>query len=47
MKFQFKHKEYQAASVNAVVDCFAGLTEGGFRHDLARLDAEIHLLPTG
>jgi hypothetical protein len=31
----------------AGVQFFTGLTEGGFTHDLARLDAEIHPLPTG
>lgn len=40
MKLQFKHKDYQAAAVDAVVDCFAGQpkVEGvGYRLDPGKL----------
>jgi type III restriction enzyme len=43
MKLQFKHKDYQAASVEAVVDCFAGQpkVEGvGYRLDPGKLTAK-------
>ncbi|BCX49860.1 restriction endonuclease [Haloferula helveola] len=43
MKLQFKHKEYQAAAVDAVVDCFAGQpkVEGvGYRLDPGKMAAK-------
>lgn len=43
MKLQFKHKDYQVAAVDAVVDCFAGQpkVEGvGYRLDPGKQTAK-------